>query len=313
MSTLISSKDIRTFWSDMRHQVSNQPLFRQMLNQEALRVGLFCDTDSRVGLVVYSKSPISSKLAYNNIKIFHNKKGVFWEIVLKLLNSDLEFPFAVLCAQIINGLNETQIIDGGKYLSQHLERWNNLLSRRHDLTDEKERGLWCELHILELATKRYGLLNTIKAWTGPHGTPQDFCYEDGYVEVKTLYDKAGEIKISSLDQLDPIGDLYLSLVGITTSDAGLTLKEKVDKLRVIFSEPQYEILLNDNLLMSGYSEETERVGSNKKYSALEVSWYRASAPDFPSLRRTAVNPAIIKAKYSLAVSAIESFRTEGLF
>ena len=85
MSTLISSKDIRTFWSDMRHQVSNQPLFRQMLNQEALRVGLFCDTDSRVGLVVYSKSPISSKLAYNNIKIFHNKNFLFNVVIFIIL------------------------------------------------------------------------------------------------------------------------------------------------------------------------------------------------------------------------------------
>ena len=166
---------------------------------------------------------------------------------------------------------------------------------------------------MESASKHYSLSEALNAWTGPCSAPQDFSFKDGYVEVKALLEKAGEVKIASLDQLDPIGDLYLVLVGIKQNDGGLSLKEKVAELREIFSDPQYELLFNENLLMYGYSEEMGKIGSDKRYSANIVSWYRASAPDFPSLRRTAVDPAISRANYVLTVSAIESFKTEGLF
>ena len=313
MTNPITSKNIRSFWSEMQHQVHLEPLYRQMAQIKKLKIGLFCDTDLRIGIVIHSMTPLTKAVKYTNFVLKQYRRGEQWEIILKLLNPELEFTFSVLCSQIINGLNDSEIIDGGKYISYHLERWYNLLSKSKELSVEQERGLWTELHILETSVIKYGKNEALNSWVGPTGAPQDFCFQDNYVEVKSLMEKAGEIKISSLDQLNPVGNLYLVLVGIQQSSLGLTLKEKVQKLNKIFSDPHDQLLFKESLLMCGYSEEMEKTGSDRKYDVIGTDWYDASQPEFPALRKSEVNPAIIKASYVLSVALIERFRIERLF
>ena len=313
MTNPITSKNIRSFWSEMQRQVRSEPLYRQMAQINKLKIGLFCDTDLRIGMVIHSITPLTRAAKYTNFSLKQYRKGDQWEIVLKLLNTELEFTFSVLCSQIINGLNDSEITDGGKYISFHLERWYNLLAKSRQLTVEQERGLWTELHILEASVIKYGKTETLHSWVGPTGAPQDFCFEDNYVEVKSLMEKAGEIRISSLDQLNPVGNLYLVLVGIQQSSFGLTLKEKVQKLNKIFSDPDDQLLFKESLMMCGYSEEMEKTGSDRKYEVVSINWYDASSTEFPALRKSEINPAIIKANYVLSVALIERFRVERLF
>ena len=313
MSTTITYKDIKRFWRDIQRQVINESLYREMFSRGKLRVGIVASPDKSIGIVVRSPTCLTKHLGYNNIQISQRKVAEQWDIILKLLNSELDLPFAVLCSQIINGLKDSTQENAGQYLTQHLMRWNNLLSKKHELSDEKERGLWCELHILELAVKRYGIENALQAWVGPSGAPQDFCFENVFVEVKALLEKAGEVKISSLNQLDAVGLLLLALVGIEQSSVGLSLRDKVNKLKKIFSDPYAEALFTEALLLNGYSEDLDQVGSDKRYCPSFVSWYNASVEKFPSLKRSSISSAVLSAKYSLAVSSIEQFKTEGLF
>ena len=307
---------LRQDWSKMRSQVQGGAIYRQASSFETIKIGLYCGPDKRVGLAVQSNTPLSRNLNYSNLRI--EKRLVnrhCWEIVLILLNPELEVPFSILCTQIINGLAESNSVDGGAYLSSQLSRWSNLMRKSPTLSPEGERGLWCELHMLQKAIDRYDEAKALNAWVGPESAPQDFLFELGAVEVKSLYDKAGEVKISSLDQMDPAGNsLYLVLVNLAQDEIGCTLKEKVKDVKERFKPfPELFAILEEKLFHNGYSEELEREGSTIKYSAVATQWYNASSEDFPALRRHGVNPAIIKAGYTLAVAAISPFKVEDKF
>ena len=312
----LTAESLRQDWLTMRSQVHGAAIYRQATSSSSVKIGLYCGLDKRIGLAIQSNTPLTRNLNYSNLKI--EKRLVnrhCWEFVLTLVNPELEIPFSMLCAQIINGLIENKSEDGGTYLSAQLSRWSNLMRKSPTLSPEGERGLWCELHMLQKAIDHYGEAMALNAWVGPESAPQDFLFELGAVEVKSLYDKAGEVKISSLDQMDPAGNaLYLVLVNLAQDEIGCTLKEKVDIVKEKFKVfPELDAILEEKLFHNGYSQELDKVGSTTKYSAVSTQWYDASPEDFPALRRHGVNHAILKANYTLAVAALSPFKTEDQF
>lgn len=307
---------IRRVWLEMRGLIDDSAIYRQVFSSPLVTVGLYCGQNKHVGVVIQSNSPLTRNMNYSNLKI--DRRLVArnrWEFVLSLVNPELELQFANLCSEIINGLVENPPADGGAYLSNQLSRWSTLMKKSLTLTPEGERGLWCELHTLQKAINYYGEAKALNSWVGPESSPQDFLFDLGAVEVKSLYDKAGEVKISSLDQMDAAGNaLYLVLVNLAQDEIGCTLKEKVTAVKQAFKAfPELGAIFEEKLFHNGYSEESGKVGSTTKYSAVATQWYNASSEDFPALRRHNVNPAIIKAGYTLAVAAISQFKTEEKF
>lgn len=312
----ISSEQIRQDWETMRIQVRTSAIYRQASSSSCATIGLYCGQDKSIGLVIHSNFPVTRNFNYSNLKIDKRKVDSHsWEIVLSLVNPELEAPFSILCSQIINGLAENKSIDGGTYLATQLSRWSNLMKKSPSLSQEQERGLIGELYLLQKAVRYIGEAKALSSWVGPESAPQDFLFEQGAVEVKSLYDKAGEVKISSLDQLDPAGEsLYLVLVGLSQSETGCTLKDKVAEVGKLFKGfPELSTVFEEKLFESGYCEDLGKVGTAIKYSIVFSEWYDASSDDFPALRRHSVNPAILKAGYTLGVSSISRFKTEALF
>lgn len=308
----ISAEQIRQDWEAMRIQVKTSAIYRQASSSSCATIGLYCGPDKSVGLVIHSNFPLTRNFNYSNLKIDKRKvNSLSWEIVLSLVNPELETPFSILCAQITNGLAENKSIDGGTYLATQLSRWSNLMRKSPTLGQEQERGLFGELYLLQKAVSHVGEAKALSSWVGPESAPQDFLFEQGAVEVKSLYDKAGEVKISSLDQLDPAGEsLYLVLVGLSQDETGSTLKDKVAEVGKLFKDfPELMTVFEEKLFESGYCEDLGKVGTSIKYSVVSSEWYDASSEDFPALRRHSINPAILKAGYTLAVSSIGLFKT----
>ena len=309
----ISAEQIRQDWGTMQTQVSNSPIYRQASSSLCATIGLYCGPDKSIGLVIHSNFPLNRNFNYSNLKI--DKRMVnshSWEIVLSLVNLELEIPFSILCAQITNGLSENEAIDGGSYLATQLSRWSNLMRKSPTLSQEEERGLFGELYLLQTAVKHVGAAKALSSWVGPESAPQDFLFEQGAVEVKSLYDKSGEVKVSSLDQLDSAGNsLYLVLINLAQDEIGYTLKDKIAEVKKGFEGfPELNTIFEEKLFESGYCEDLGKVGTTIKYSVVSSPWYDASAEDFPALRRHSVPSAILKAGYTLAVSSISRFKTE---
>lgn len=313
---LRSTDDVRKIWAAMRAQSSVVPIYRSLEQNDRLQIGLYCNGKNQIGLAVYSDTPLPKRFSYSNlqIKTIRCSNGQ-WQILLLLLTPELEVPFAMLVAQILSGASKDAQKGGGHYIAQYLTRWNALLRRQGDLSAETERGLWSELEILQRVLERHNHEAALKAWMGPEGTPQDFYLNDSALEIKTLFDRSGEIKISSLDQLDPpTQSLYLVVVSLELDITGSNLREKVSHVREILTEePEQLSVFNEKLRWVGYDEETDKVGSKQKYSAFETTWYDAADLHFPCLRKDNVAPGIIKVSYSIAVDALKPFKTEELF
>lgn len=313
----LTVEEILARWREMRGQVQETPILRHLTEHPLMTVSLYCDPKHQVGLIVQSTSPLVCKFSYKNLKFdrlapYKGKNRV----AFVLLNSDLEEQFALLCLTIVKGLenDRDREIDAGTYLAKHLSRWSLLLKKGRSLTEERERGLWCELQVLKSAMQHYGIGPALKAWEGPMAAPQDFICPDAIIEVKTLFEKAGEIKISSLDQLDCTVNEYLVTVALEQHFSGQTLKEKVEEIESeMSSSPELLSHFRDKLFMYGYCKELDETGSSKKYLMSEIVWYDASAEDFPSLKKSKLGQAILKASYILSVAAIEPFVTEALF
>lgn len=120
-----------------------------------------------------------------------------------------------------------------------LRRWRDLLrawsaAMRH----EQEMGLFAELHILELVTRRAPVLRA-DIWRGPLREPKDLLAGDWWVEVKAAAPSKSTVWINGIDQLTDIDGLdgYLAVATVTESDDGQTIDDIASAIRSRTSSP----------------------------------------------------------------------------
>ena len=309
--TSVTSDKLMSTWAEMKGEATGYPVARQLFQtQSGVKVSRFCTQHGQVGLLINMKNEASFRLnpRYNNLKFQKvNKKDGTFDVIMILTASELEAYFALLCVQIIRGLSRLSgRVDS--FLNSVLSEWSSLLKGTVQMSPEKERGLWCELHILEAAIRRHGKEAALNAWVGPDEAPQDFVFDSAAVEVKSVFEKAAEIKISSLDQLDFAGQLYLTVVALYKDPRGQTLKDKVESIEKLLDDGHSIEYFRDTLYQVGYVPTLEKTGSDDTYCADNVDWYDASHEEFPKLNRSAISPAIYSARYSLSVAALEKFK-----
>lgn len=166
-------------------------------------------------------------------------------------------------------------------VEQALTEWRRLLAQSRPLSEEKARGLYGELHILERLA-RIDAVGAVECWTGPEGEVQDFSSEAGAIEVKTSTRDDYSVQISSLDQLDRMDLRFLLLAYVRVvegSPHGDSLDKAVGRLLGL-GAPKQQLLTK----VARYGH-VYREGVNDQYkfavqheSAFEVG------DDFPGLR-----------------------------
>jgi hypothetical protein len=114
-----------------------------------------------------------------------------------------------------------------------LARWRDLVrawssAMRH----EQEMGLYAELHVLELVTRRASML-VPAIWRGPLREPKDLVGGDWWVEVKAVAPSKSYVGINGLDQLSEIDgfDGYLAIATVEESEDGQSIDDAVIALR----------------------------------------------------------------------------------
>lgn len=231
-----------------------------------------------------------------------------WSLRIVLNEPQLLPVFAALCRDIIAftrvGVAESRL---GAAVIGRIDRWRNLLER--DATGLGEftlQGLIGELLVLEgelLPTLTP--MAAVAAWTGPHGTPQDFLLPSGTrIEVKTIGRDADTVRVNGLAQLDANSDPLVLIVARTEVTGALapgavTVPILVSRLRARLAEDPDAVVAFDAALRGvGWHDHPLHDGFALRPLALEA--YEVG-PQFPRLTRATVPEGVEEADYSIVL------------
>lgn len=231
-------------------------------------------------------------------------------VIYRLLDERLRDKFLVMFAAITTKsqtVSNTMLVN---HITQQILDWAAFLSpKRGGLSDKALQGLWGELYFLKTyLTMTLTPEHLVAAYTGIRGEPQDVTTLDFYVEIKTTLTHAPRvINISSLEQLDPLfSDQILVLFLISPTVNGHSLLELMSDIELSLSD-NAAALYEFKKLVSNATQEASEQQLQKVFKCLNVLAWEIR-DDFPSLRRSRVDSAILLAKYDLQVGALESFR-----
>ena len=249
------------------------------------------------------------------IKITPYQYGKIIKLVFVLNKvSDWELFYSV-CDDIIKTTEGITAKHAWDVIRRRLIRWREFLkrSRSQILSEEKIKGLIGELIFLKnFSFVKFGISASLKNWTGPLGTPQDFVFPDCAVEVKCQAGTAfSHITISSADQLvSPSPSLYIFVVTLTNAESETPnmvslpliirqIEEIIDK-----NDPNVLETFKDLLLNVGY-QETESY-ENYYYLLLDTRMYKVG-DGFPRILPEQVPAGIDKISYRIDLSPCKEF------
>jgi hypothetical protein len=259
-------------------------------------------SDTEIGAIESSKSMIVSRR--------RRESDNRWTLSFELLRNEQQSVFAILCCDVIEhsrpAANEA---DALKLVIDRYKQWSRLLeTKRNGLMDENSRkGLLGELLFLqERIEKGDTALTAVQGWVGADGADQDFVYKDGWHEVKSIGASAASVTISSLEQLDCVGEGELVVMRIDKAapeKAGsLSLNDVVQQ---IFSKLTTTVdaldLFRAKLSAYGYMDLQEY--SEQKYNFSSSQRYCVNG-SFPRLIRRNVPTQVESLHYELSLSSL---------
>lgn len=223
---------------------------------------------------------------------------------LVCLSDPLANVFAALADDIVGRVATSQQAPHSAILSA-LDDWRRLLRPARALSEEASRGLFGELTVLGWLAERNPIY-AVDRWTGPEPATHDFMTPHGDLEVKTSAQEGNAVTISSLTQLDQVGDapLVLVRVQVESSPQGSNLAAMVDGL------------VAKGCLRAALVEKLEQAGFLLGVDADEHRFVTPSEPaawlvssDFPGLRSTDLpesrRAAITRVNYNLDLLGAE--------
>lgn len=261
---------------------------------------LVCTTD--IGAIESSKS-----MAVTRRKRETDNR---WALSFELLSNEQEGVFAIFCSDIIENSrpasNEKEAL---ALVIDRYKQWSRLLeTQRSGLMDESSRkGLFGELLFLQRRIEESNsALATIRGWVGADGADQDFVYEDGWHEVKSIGASVTSVTISSLEQLDCAdeGELVVLRIDKAAPDkaGALSLNDMVQKISNKLTDDVAALeLFRSKLTAYGYIDIQEY--SEQKYYCSDMQWYRVD-DTFPSLTRRNVPIQVESLSYKLNLSSM---------
>lgn len=270
----------------------------QSIHQKTLL--LVCTTD--IGTIESSKSMAVTRR--------RRETDNRWTLSFELLRNEQEGVFAILCSDIIEqsrlALTEKEAL--AMVISRY-KQWSRLLeSQRSGLMDESRRkGLIGELLFLKgRILNSESLFMAIQGWVGADGADQDFVYEDGWYEIKSVGVSAVRVTISSLEQLDCAeqGKLVVMRIDKAASDkeGAFSLNEIVREIsNILISSIDALDLFRLKLSAYGYIDLQEY--SMQKYYHSGTQQYKVDST-FPRLKREKVPSQVESLAYELSLPSI---------
>lgn len=239
-------------------------------------------------------------------------------LVVMLLSNQHKDVFSTLCEDLI--LKVADVREENSLVQElitRLEKWHLLFEKlgRQGLSDEAQRGLYGELFFLrKFLNKSADAEYCINSWRGAEKAVQDFQYSDWAVETKTTSGKNQQkLQIASERQLDTslVPNIFLIHISLEVRENhGETLNDIVAEISEILSgSPAALSAFKLKLLEAGYFSHHHDEYEEKGYSIRQESIYRIT-DDFPKITENMIPAGVGDVRYSLIVSANESWVTE---
>ena len=243
--------------------------------------------------------------------------GVGERVVIRLTDGEQREVFHRFCVDIVEATRVARSAEEAveRFLGRTW-RWHRLLRSGRDgrLSDEEQKGLIGELRVIERCLHGgTDARDAAEGWAGPLGSPKDFLFGLVGVEAKARSPQRSEVSISSLHQLDAEGStrLFLSVTEVaaaldnsvgamTITELAARVKTSVDAL-----DTSATILFEERLAAVGLDWEDDYT-DRRWVIGCEVLYEVADG--FPRITPSMVPPAVDNVRYTISLSACESFR-----
>lgn len=239
-------------------------------------------------------------------------------ILLTLTDPSLRDVFARLCLDIVNRTRECRTeAEACAVMVRRTWRWHHLLAGGGDdrLSAQRQLGLLGELAVLDrLVLPNMPTRAAIEGWVGPERAPKDFELGRVSIEAKAnRSDRVGQVRISSLEQLDrtTTSNLFLCVTEIAPSgaDPGVTVTSESDRVRerLVDLDATVVDLFDSKLEAAGLSDDHDY--GDSQWIIGDTSVFEVSE-EFPRIDPTNAAAAIKKVRYMIEIDECEAFLLE---
>ena len=233
-------------------------------------------------------------------------------VVMELLESKLEVPFACFCADVVNSLVEVMPDQRKKTLTSVIDMWDQFFTQSKDTTLSKprQRGLYAELFWLRklIESKMKTEAIAVDSWKGCEKSVQDFEDKGEVVEVKsTITKEPRKITISNERQLDDdqLKSLHLFVLTLDVHETGESLPDIVQDLSNLLSQStSTNAKFKRKLLLASYVE-TDSAKYRNRYTKRYEELFKVQQ-GFP--RIIALPKGTGDLKHSVQISACMSYQ-----
>lgn len=220
--------------------------------------------------------------------------------------------FTALVADLLMMLAKVTA-EPGSVVMNRLGEWQRMLTgiSPDGLSREQQRGLFGELHTLsDLFLPTFGS-EAVYAWTGPDQQLQDFQFELGSVEIKTVTGHdVNRVRISSERQLDDAGPGALFLVTLALDarqgGRGVSLPELVRQVRNQVASLGVAGELEQRLVRAGYLDTQSRMYEDRRYALRGRTIHRV-ADGFPRITEQTRPVGVSEVAYTVDLLAATQF------
>lgn len=314
---------IESLWRDAAEQVRKQPIdnegFRLIRVDPDTPFDIYAGIDASMFVLLaigVRERPPNIAVDSSSLDYFRQQRhDGSWLMVLRLRQHGLEAVFGRLCQDLLDAASQ---VESEKLLialfKDRLNLWKRLFQQGGSglLQLHQIKGLIAELLVLESLIESEGrdMLETISGWTGPLGADQDFLFSDSAVEVKAIGPATDDVSISSLQQLDCAVPLRLTVHMLRPATPGehgsMGLNSLVARIEgSIAASPVALTLFKERLLEACYVEND--FYDTVLFESISHSSY-VVGEGFPKLTGSMVPAGIVRATYSIALKAIDSFK-----
>jgi hypothetical protein len=236
-------------------------------------------------------------------------------ILLKLLNSQHNDVFAVLCEDLMLSIekinSETELV---KELFNRFEKWKSLFdtAAAQGLSAEEQRGLYGELFLVRTLLNNFSnKYSVIDSWKGSEREARDFQHQTWAIEVKTTHGKNHQkVHINNERQLDRsnFSNLFLFHLSLEVLDnSGESLNNIINSMRnILQSEIRALNRFNSKLFESGYFDHHSVVYGTTGYSIRQSSFFSVER-DFPRIEESDIRRGVGDVKYTIILSTLSSY------
>ena len=244
---------------------------------------------------------------------YENQK--YKTIRFSLTDEEISGLFYTFCDDLIEQTRSLKDeSEGYNAIVLRFHQWKKLFvsSKKDFLSESQIIGLIGELLFLkEHLSKRTGLSEALRSWSGQELTHKDFSYNDTWTEVKTIKRSSQTVKISSLEQLDSKDEGELAVYALEKMSPeyrGITLNKLIMDIRNMFYDNDDKDSFMAKVALQGY--EYHNYYDDFVYEKIYFRSFRVTK-HFPKLVPSDMPEGVIKAMYEIDLNKLGDFENPG--